>query len=187
MAQEKERHLYFIYITHDHTTPIQRLGQLLIDMNEDAKKYGYSCIFYLANGESPHIVRVNTLNDNRQDFEGRILGELQNKMSHDVNPLYDVEKIVELFNENEFVGTDGNLLYSSVTWRFYVNKNFWTQYNETIIASLYWTMELDKLKDTEFYFDVFQDENDLVEYDEKVPFGPKNLAKINDGFLLLTY
>lgn len=186
-TQVKKKPFYFVYITHNRTTPVQRLCEKLIDQYNTIRNTGSPCVFYLANRNSPYIVYMNLSIDNRQEFESKIIGELQNKVSHDINPSFDIEQIVELFNQNEIINEGGTLLYPSVTWNLYVNKGFWNQYNESFIASLYWTMELDKLKEEEFYLNIYQDKNDQVDVDKNSLFGTKNLANINDDIILLTY
>lgn len=186
-AQNKKKPFYFVYIAHNRTTPVQRLCKILIEQYKTMRSAEIPCIFYLANRESPYVVSMNLPNDNSGEFESKIVGELQNKVAHDINPNYDIEQIVELFNQNEIVNGDGTLAYPSVTWDIYINKSFWNQYNESFIASLYWTMELDKLKEEEFYLNIYLDKNSQIDGDKDSLFGPKNLANINDDIILLTY
>ena len=187
-AQKTNKDFYFIYIAHDRTTPVQRLSRTLQEIYDGAVKYGHSCVFYLANNESPYIVNVNIGNDNRNDFDAMIIGELQNKLSHGISPRFDLDAIVNMFNSNDYLLSEQELKYISVTWNFYTNEWFWNEgYNESLIASLYWIMDIDKTEELDFYFNVYHSENDKLELDDKLLFGVKNLSNINEGFFLLEY
>lgn len=187
-AQKTNKDFYFIYIAHDRTTPVQRLSKTLQEIYDGAVKYGHSCVFYLANNESPYIVNVNIGNDNRNDFDAMIIGELQNKLSHGISPRFDLDAIVNMFNSNDYLLSEQELKYISVTWNFYTNEWFWNEgYNESLIASLYWIMDIDKTEELDFYFNVYHSENDKLELDDKLLFGVKNLSNINEGFFLLEY
>ena len=187
-AQKTNKDFYFIYIAHDRTTPVQRLSKTLQEIYDGAVKYGHSCVFYLANNESPYIVNVNIGNDNRNDFDAMIIGELQNKLSHGISPRFDLDAIVNMFNSNDYLLSEQELKYISVTWNFYTSEWFWNEgYNESLIASLYWIMDIDKTEELDFYFNVYHSENDKLELDDKLLFGVKNLSNINEGFFLLEY
>jgi len=187
-AQKVNKDFYFVYIAHDRTTPVQRLSRILQEMYDDAVKYGHACVFYLANNQSPNIVCVNIGNDNRKDFGAMIIGELQNKPSHDISPRFDLETIVNVFNQDDFLLNIQELKYTSVTWNFYTSEWFWNGgYNESLMASLYWIMEVDKMQELDFYFNVYHSEDDELEVDETLLFGVKNLSAINEGVLLLEY
>lgn len=187
-AQKINKDFYFVYIAHDRATPVQRLSKTLQEIYDGAIKYGHSCVFYLANNESPYIVNVNIGNDNRNDFDAIIIGELQNKLSHSISPRFDLDTIVNMFNGNDYLLSGQELKYTSVTWNFYTSEWFWSEgYNESLIAPLYWIMDIDKTEELDFYFNVYHSENDKLELDDKVLFGVKNLSNINEGFLLLEY
>lgn len=187
-AQKVNKDFYFVYIAHDRTTPVQRLSRILQEMYDDAVKYGHACVFYLANNQSPNIVSVNIGNDNRKDFGAMIIGELQNKLSHDISPRFDLATIVDIFNKNDYLLSNQELRYASVTWNFYTSERFWDGgYNESLIAPLYWIMEVDKMQELDFYFNVYHSEDDELEIDETSSFGMKNLSAINKDVLLLEY
>lgn len=187
-AQSIDSDFYFVYIAHDRATPVQRLSRLLQDLYDDAVKYGHSCVFYLANNESPYVVNINTENDNRNDFAPQIIGELQSKISHGINPRFDVDSIVNLFNANDYLLSREKLRYTSVTWRFYTSEWFWHErYNESLIASLYWIMDVDKIQNLEFYFSVYHSRDDNLDLDSESVFGKKNPSNINADCFLLKY
>lgn len=187
-AQKVNSDFYFIYIAHDRATPVQRLSKVLQDLYDDAVKYGHSCIFYLANNDTPYIVNVNTENDNRNDFSLKIIAELQNKIAHGINPRFDVDNIVAMFNENDYLLSDQELRYTSVTWNFYTSEWFWKEgYNESLIASLYWIMGVENTQDLDFYFNVFHSSDDELEMEDGLTFGRRNLLNINTDCFLLDY
>lgn len=187
-AQKVNSDFYFIYIAHDRATPVQRLSKVLQNLYDDAVKYGHSCIFYLANNDTPYIVNVNTENDNRNDFSLKIIAELQNKIAHGINPRFDVDNIVAMFNENDYLLSDQELRYTSVTWNFYTSEWFWKEgYNESLIASLYWIMGVENTQDLDFYFNVFHSSDDELEMEDGLTFGRRNLLNINTDCFLLDY
>ena len=178
--------LYFIYIAHDRTSSVKSLTSTLLDIYNSCVKYGYAGVFYLSNGDEPIIVNVNFAKDNREDFNA-LIGELQDKTSHDVSPGTDVKRIVEIFNNDDFIDEKGNLRYTSVTWNYYVSELFWKMgYNESVIARLNWIMNFTFMKDEDIYVNVFHPSNDQLELTE-LPFGEKNIGNINEEFLLLEY
>lgn len=188
VAQKINSDFYFIYIAHDRATPVQRLSKILQGLYDDAVKYGHSCVFYLANNDIPYIVNVNTKNDNRNDFSLKIIAELQNKIAHGINPRFDVDNIVTMFNENDYLLGEQELKYASVTWNFYTSEWFWKEgYNESLIASLYWIMGVENTQDLDFYFNVFHSSDDELEFEDGLVFGKKNLLNINADCFLLDY
>ena len=187
-AQKVNSDFYFIYIAHDRATPVQRLSKALQDLYDDAVKYGHSCIFYLANNDAPYVVNINTENDNRNEFSNQIIAELQNKIAHGINPRFDVDNIVAMFNENDYLLNDQELKYTSVTWNFYTSEWFWKEgYNESLIASLYWIMGVENTQDLDFYFNVFHSSDDELELEDGLAFGRRNLLNINTDCFLLDY
>lgn len=185
-AQESSD-FYFNYIVHDRTSAVQSLSKTLRDMYNDAMRFGYACIFYLANGENPIVVRVNYGEDNRDDFNA-LLGEIQNKTSHEVSVNADLENIVQMFNANDFLSEGNQLKYPSVTWNMYTSKLFWEMgYNESLLAALHWVFDLGSLESMDFYYNIFHASLDELQIDEEHPFGEKNLNGIEKDFMLLEY
>lgn len=185
-----EQMFNFIYIAHDVTTPIQHLTERLREIYRDAIRYNNAAVFYLSNGTNPIVVRVNMPGDNRNDFDNLLISELQEKNSHDIVADIDVDKIMDIVNRNEITNDNGGLLYNSITFDFYVNQNFWVlQYNETIISTLYFTFNVRKYIDLEkeFYFNVYQNKDDKIDYAEGKPFGNRNADEINKYINLLPY
>ena len=179
--EESKQELSFVYIAHDENTDTKALISRLKEKYANTINYPdiRACIFYLANGENPIFVKMNMPNDNHEDFEN-IVYSLQTKRSHDISPEVDVEKIVELFNENDIIDADGKQVYRYIEWDYYINSSFWhLQNNEHIIAKLFFVMDMDKLISSQymalnFYY---SDETDNIPYDNVLPFGSKALCR----------
>ncbi len=178
-GQDKSsKDLNFIYIAHDENTAVGSLVDRLTEAYNDARNYPDTrdLILYLANDNDPVIVQVNTDNDNQGAF-GRIIEELQTKISHTINPDADREAIVSLFNANDIIDEAGNPRYYSLEWTYYVNSTFWSLgNNEDIIAGLFFIMDMQKMIDLGYLkLYVMYGENDRLVYDKEQPFGTKAL------------
>lgn len=188
-AQEKQdRELNFYYIAHDRSTNVQHLSRELQQQFDNLKEYDNVGIFYLANGEEPIIIQVNTPNENEKEFP-YIIGELQEKLGHDITAYYDVDRIISLFEEIPFLDEKRHLLYSSVNWNYYITSNFWSMlYNESIIGTLYWVMNMDELRrDEDFYINILRSSDDLIDFDKNNAIGIKNYSNINSNVAIVTY
>ena len=123
----------FYYIAHDRTTPVNDLCARLESVYELALELpDMAVIFYLPNcGEQnePLVVKINLEGDNRNDFK-TIISELRLKSAHDIYADIDYACIVDLINQHDFITETGAPVYSSVTFYWYVNPDFWQfQYN----------------------------------------------------------
>ena len=188
-AQEKQdRELNFYYIAHDRSTNVQHLSRELQQQFDNLKEYDNVGIIYLANGEEPIIIQVNTPNENEKEFP-YIIGELQEKLGHDITAYYDVDRIISLFEEIPFLDEKRHLLYSSVNWNYYITSNFWSMlYNESIIGTLYWVMNMDELRrDEDFYINILRSSDDLIDFDKNNAIGIKNYSNINSNVAIVTY
>lgn len=188
-AQNKQdRELHFFYIAHDRSTNIQKLSRELQQQFDNLKEYDNVGIFYFANGEEPIIIQVNTPNENEKEFP-IIIGEIQNKLAHDITAYYDVDRILSLFEEIPFLDEGHHLLYSSVNWNYYVSSYFWSMlYNESVIGTLYWVMNMDELrKDEDFYINILRSSDDHIDLDRNNVIGIKNYSNINSNVAVVTY
>lgn len=188
-AQHKQdRELNFFYIAHDRSTNIQLLSRELQQKYDNLKEYDNAGIFYLANGETPIIIKVNTPNENEKDFP-IIIGEIQEVIGHDISANYDVNRIINLFEEIPFIDENYHLLYNSVNWNYYVTSLFWSmQYNESIIGALYWIMNMDVLRTKEdFYINILRSPDDQIDFDRSCLIGVKNFSDINRNVAVVTY
>lgn len=178
----------FVYIAHDQSTPTNKLVNRLKEYYENAIEYQDVLIIYLSNANQPIIVRVNTEVDaNPDDFENILMGELQNYISHEVLAGQDAHKIVEVISQNDFIDINNTKKYNDVNFEFFVGSEFWQLgYNESLLAAVYWGLELNKLND--ITLNVYHDKNDVQDvYSSKTPFGIKNLNDINNKLLVLSY
>ena len=177
----------FYYIAHDRNTNVQQLSLELQQQFDNLKEYDNVGVFYLANGEEPIIIKVNTPNENGKEFP-HLIGEIQEKLSHDISPDYDVNRIISLFDDTPFVDDGRKLLYTSVNWNYYVTSSFWSMnYNESIIGSLYWIMNMDELRKDEFYLNILRSPDDVIEFDRNKAIGDKNYSDINRNIAIVTY
>lgn len=185
-AAAQRQSFEFYYIAHDRTTPVADLCNRLEQVYETALSYDdYAVIFYMPNYDAPIVVKVNMPGDNRDDFKN-IISELRLKPSHEIFADVDYENIISLINKYDFIDDNGRPTYTSVLFCWYVNPDFWQfNYNEELIATLYFNLELDKYigyVETQVMHSI----DDGLTVDEKYPFGTKNLCR-NMNFMLLPY
>lgn len=189
IAQERSNdELNFYYIAHDRKTNVQRLSHELQRAYDNLKEYDNAGIFYLANGEEPIIVKVNLPDENEKDFP-HLIGEMQEKIAHDIFADYDIDRILDLFTVTPFVNDNDELLYNQVNWNYYITSNFWTMmYNESIISTLYWTFDMDQLsRNQEFYMNIIRSPEDEISTIQGQEMGLKNLSGINEKIAIVTY
>lgn len=183
-AQSQEFEFY--YISHDRTTPVDDLCDRLERAYENAlDDEEYAVVFYLPNYDQHIEVRINLEDDNRTDFN-LLIRELREKDAHENYAYHDYEAIMNLINKYDFIDEEGNLTYNSVLFCWYVTPYFWDwQCNESLIAKLYFTLELDKYRGY-VTTQVWHSRYDGIEVNERMPFGNKNLCS-SMNFVLLPY
>ena len=80
-----EKTLCFAYIAHSEVSTVNEIVSYLdsrfakAEMDED-----FVLVIYLANGEDPLVVEVNTVDDNRKEYVG-LIEEFRDKRSHRVD------------------------------------------------------------------------------------------------------
>ena len=178
----QEQELTFVYIAHDENTSTSELIKRLRSIYEDAVNYPESCaaIFYLPNGEFPKVVKVNAGKDNRKEFV-EIVGALQSRRSHEVDSTVDIETIQQILEEVDLKNEKGENNFASVQWIYYVNSTFWTlQYNEDIIASLYFILDMEPMIKSGYLTVTmyYSEESDKIPYNRQSPWGDKNLCPL---------
>lgn len=176
----REQDLEFVYIAHDENTPVSTIIEHIQQLYYDAINYPESraVIFYMPNDAYPKYVAINTPNDNQSEFD-MLIDELQTKRLHDVSPDVDIATITQIINETDIIDENGNPLYRSVRWNYYINSTFWLlQNNEYVIAALYWILDMKPLVESGYLkINILHSKNyDNVEFDYEEPFGPKNLC-----------
>ena len=178
-----------VYIAHTTDVPLAKLTEKLEEHYRNGVQFSNEVIFYLSNGSEPYIVKVNTKGQNKDDFEAEIIDELWAKRSHDIDPFSDVENIINIVNDNDFIDENGKLKYLSVTFDFFVTESFWTmKYNESIISKLYFTLDINTIKqdNPDLYFNIhYASEGQEVNSSNK--FGLKNLENINGNVQVMPY
>lgn len=176
----------FYYISHDRTTPVDDLCDRLEYIYENALgDESYAVIFYLPNYDEHIEVRINLEDDNRDDFK-ILVRELREKDAHENYAYHDYESIMKLINKYDFIDEEGNRQYSSVLFCWYVTPYFWDWgCNESLIARLYFTLELDKYRDN-VSTQIWHARDDGLKVDGRNPFGNKNLCR-QMNFMLLPY
>lgn len=187
----RNQELHFYYIVHDIKTDPQRLCQELQKEYDNLNEYGNAGIFYLANKDKPMIVCVNMANVENDEDGTRfplLIGEIQSKRKHDILVHHDIDFVMNLFERLPFLSEENELLYQSVNWNYYISSDFMTLgYNESIIATFYWTMDMDRLRKQEFYLNVMYSKTDDMSGFSKHIMGSKNLNGINDHVTLISY
>lgn len=172
----RQNSLRFIYIYHTPDTPVAELCRTLTNSFNDARNYHLPTIMYLAYMDSPYIATAGMGTDNVEAFE-RIINRLQEKRFHPIDTNGDLKKLIELFDEHDFLTDWGTPKYESMYWSFYVNQEYWdANYNELIISKLYYALELGTLPADFLRFQIFYSGTEEFHYDKEYPFGQKNLC-----------
>ncbi len=187
---KSDKQFNFIYIAHDVTTPVAHLVTRLREVYRDAIQFNNEVLFYLANGLEPVLVRVNMPGDNRDDFDNVLIAELQIRNSHETFADLDIDNMMKVLYEDDFVNGQNELLYTSCFFDFYVGNSFWKLgNNKSVIAAMYFTLGAQKFErqQKEFFFNVFYPSNDTIEYAEGEPFGGWNIDNMNKKVLLKPY
>lgn len=166
----QDRELEINYIFHDHFN-----GSLLDAME---KLYGNAAYnpnkttyIYMANAMDPIILKCTE--DSQKEFEDFCYA-LNSQIKHNAFIDVDIENILRLLNEDDFEDSDGNPTYDYFTLNFYITPSFITEgYNESLVARLFWDLELASKKNTQIT--LYHPADDGVEYDMEHLFGPKKL------------
>lgn len=192
-ANYSSMNLHFVYIDHEPSTPVNKLCERLRMLRDDAVEIGDALIIYLADGQSP-IVSLTGLKDKkglgRDDNQTytRIVAALQNANYHDVMARIDREKIIQLFDEYDFVDESGNFLFNSVIMDFYVGPEFWSlKDNERVIAHLFTAFKAASYTKGKFSFNVFKAKEQELDYPKGMPFGDNNIDGINEKLSIFDY
>lgn len=178
IAQE----LRFVYIAHDLETATDKLVRELNGLQR-ATRDGVPTIFYLSNSDSPIIAYFN-INDRQDgDIYREIMGELQERSFHNTSAVVDRDNIVSILRDlNIEKGA-----YSSLVWKFYITQNYWDLYNEDVLASSYFILNIAEWKQPSFLLQIYFSGSEAMRVDEKYPFGLLNLCPgLNDNYELLT-
>lgn len=181
---QNERSLELYYIEHSRTTPNTKLCSEISDVFNSAVVESNRTVFlYLANGDSPLVLECKQSNREALD---RMTSEILSRSAHQVDPVHDVEWIVNFFNEHDFISDGGNKNYDFVNLRFYINPSFWINgYQETVISRVAFILDLQSLPQDYFLLDIMHPSEDEFKYEVKGMFGDRSLCK--DLNYVLTY
>ena len=171
--------LVFTYIAHSTETPVVQLCNELRSQFDFARNYRVPTVFYLANMKMPLIAKI-AVGEEEDDVEtfDRIIKELQERRFHSVDSKEDVNQIVSLFNQYDFVDDNDSPKYKEMEWNFFIDQAFWDlKYNEKIIATLYYTLDIENYASDFLRLRVFYsgDRDELI-FDEANPYGLKNIC-----------
>ena len=173
MAVAQDRVLSIYYISHSTFTNERALINSLelvrpLDESESA-------VFYLSNSERPYIAYIN-LPFEADTFDD-IIRELNTKSTHEVYADVDCKKLCEIFDNIDQVRNE----FSMVVLNYYIDSMFWEFYNQSIIAKMYYVLDMVEKQDW-ITINIYFTEGDEPVIDEEEPFGPNNLC---DGYTLL--
>lgn len=173
-ASAQEKTFEFYYISHDYSTNVNEICSMLEEKYQMAIEFSdCSQVFYLPDRENPKIVKMNLPGDNRRDFDA-LISELRGKYAHETYVYVDIEKIIEIINDADIIDEEGTPLYQSANFTWFVNPTFWDlNYNESLISSLYFILDLADYKDY-VTFDIWNASDERIDVGRK-PFGTKNL------------
>lgn len=178
VAQE----LRFVYIAHDLETATDKLVKELNGLQR-ATRDGMPTIFYLSNSDNPIIAYFNIDAKQDGDIYREIMGELQERSFHNTSAIVDRDTIVSIFKNLKIESG----VYSNVVWKFYITQNYWNLYNEDIIASSYFILNIAEWKQPAFLLQIYFSGNDAMQVDEQYPFGLLNLCPtLNHNYELLS-
>lgn len=208
----------FIYVAHDDgclDDPQLLLNALLNIKNNIDHGQDDPSIFYLSNGVpyddsrkrwvqregdleridtvqmdagTPIVIKMYVSGDNRDEFQNGFLGTIQDKTRHEVKPEIDLDNILYILQDADFLDENNNLRYGSVSFDFFVHTRFWEQnLHEKLIAALYFVLGADRFDETKFKFNIHHmiaDKNKRPAYWEtpKANFGDWNISNINDAY-----
>ncbi len=190
-AKEKSKQNFtFIYAVHDGKDATSKLITMIKDAYDRAVRQGDRCIIYVPNQRNPLVVQVNAATDTIDSDVAlnNLFGELNNRLSFNMNVKFDNKKIIDLFTENEFLDDDGELAYRSVAFNMYITSRFWERgYNEKMIPALYFALDIHRLyymQYKEIVMSVYYSgtDEDIVEAD--ILYGIRNYNNINADDML---
>lgn len=174
--------LRFVYIAHDLETSTEKLVRELNGLQRAARNDGMPTIFYLSNSEKPIIAYYNVEERQDGDIYREIMGELQESSFHNTSAIVDRDSIVSIFNRLRVE----NGQYTNVVWKFYITQNYWNLYNEDVIASSYFILNIAEWTKPTFHLQLYYYGQEEFRVDEKYPFGMLNLSpKLNNNYELV--
>ena len=201
-----ENHFRFVYIDHEPTTPVSTIHQRLEKLHDDAMESGSYLIIYLADEDQP-LISFTNLSDpdpsgqrNEEEAYNDLIKQMYVQTAHEVRAFDDLDIIKGYLGTGGafplFVEQDGQtkLNYKSVVLDFYVGPHFWDLRGyEDLLAELFVSLKIDeRLNTSEFpptklAFNVMKPRGVQLFYQKGMPFGRKNLGKINEKIEIKDY
>lgn len=188
----RERNLRIMFIDHEPSMPVKDVIAYIRRQRALARENDNSLIIYMPNNQNPFVSLTNipdpynSGDDTQEAFDA--ICEALNLPSHTKEPWYDRSTLVKMFTNYGIMDDKGNLQFAAVRMEFYLSSEFWKLgYNESIIAPLFFAIDGANLLKKEFSFDVYVNPVDKPKYDQKAPFGKKNLGGINQNVSLYDF
>ena len=197
ISAQQTNNYQFVYIDHEVNTPVNKVCQKLKDLYDDAIETGDVLIIYLSTGLPAEgycmqsITNLKDVTDSNLDTEeafDKIIGALQNSNYHSVNPKADVNNILKLFENYNYLDNNGKLAYKNVKLSFYVGSRFWTLgYEYSVLSYLYALLDVSEMPLGAFSYNVMASLTDKPKFEENKPFGELNLQGINEKVKITLY
>lgn len=193
VAQDYSKtNLHMVYIDHETSTPATELCLRLRTLRNDAIEIEDALIVYLADGRTPHVSLTGLpdatgQNRNKEEAIYEIFEALQNANSHSIIVREDRHRLLQLFDEFNFVDDKGALCFNRVTIDFYVGPSFWALGYEKLISHLFVALGVAQLPRDRFAFNIFKPKGTNLGFPEGKPFGEQNVDGINQKLNVLEY
>lgn len=145
-AQEP-RKINFVYIAHSDNGFTEKLVETLKKVYYAADESNL-CIMYLANLDSPIIIRsYDKMRDNVEKF----WSEFSSHEWHDINTEVDLKKILEIVAQENLLGQN----FAFTNFDFYIDKEFAKRHFADVIAKTSFCLELPSFKKERVRVQVF--------------------------------
>lgn len=180
---KKEQTFRFVYIAPDRAVDKRALTADLKVLYDNMLRDESPTIFYLANGKKPIIVEFNTGANNQDDYETKLMYQINTNTSWTVD-ISDRTNIREILLRQNIIDAQGQLIYGRTEIYYLVGREFWEgRKNESIIGALYFDLDAARYKgnDALFQYNVYfycppAQDNCSSEH----PFGKLNPDGINE-------
>lgn len=164
-----------VYVAQDNDMPVPEIERKL-DLAWNRAVLNGPTVFYLSRGlDDPIIMEVDMVNEDvRKNFEETIIAAVNQNVSYTADGRRDKQRLLDILQDHPVLSEDGTPLYKETNFDFHVGKDFWeTGNNETVIAALFFELNIIKYIPDEFHFNVFCPRS--VTYNEEMgPFGALN-------------
>ena len=183
-TEKAQQTFRFVYVAPDRRVDKKTLLGEIEKAKQIAETNGDPAIFYLARGERPIIVSLNTGANNQEDYD-KIVNEISNNTSWTVEASYDRKEVRQLIDESGFLDAEGNLCYERYEISFHVGNMFWDRKrNESVIGALFFDINAAKYINNnafQFYVYLYCPPAEDNKCDREKPFGILNPDDINSN------